>query len=340
MRYPFGLFLDSVKHLVGRKLRGERRFPLALTLHPRGIDTNGAGRTATAVGPKPLLSVAECLGAVEDSGAPVVVIGGNEPLEYPEISALTRAILKLRKHLFVCTDGALIRRNLHMIPPYPNFFWNVKLDGTADVHDNRAGRPGLFAAALDGIRSAKNAGFFVTVNTTIYPNTDVQDLEALYERLHGLHVDGYMLLPHYTKEKLCRDGCAKFRTKMQERFQEATERLGPYNLMLSPIYMEYLRGERDLDCSVWAIPAYGPHGWSGPCYLQDSIHAKTYKELLEGTAWENYGRGLDLRCENCLCPEGFESAAILGMNGKAGDWWKNLTWQFSRNLGEKREGKA
>jgi hopanoid biosynthesis associated radical SAM protein HpnH len=285
------------------------------------------------------LSVPECMAAVEECGAPIVVVSGGEPLEYPEIAALTKAILKQRKHLFLSTDGTRIRRHLHMIPPYMNFFWNVKLDGTAETHDQRAKRPGLFEEALDGIKAAKNAGFFVVVTSAIYPKTDVQDLEALYARLHALHVDGYMLSPHYPKEKLCRDGSAKFREKMQERFRDASARLGAYNLMTPPIYLEYLRGERELDCSVWASPVYGPQGWSGPCYLQNAQYASSYKALLEETVWGNYGRGLNLGCENCLCPEGFETAAILGTNAKMGDWWKRLAWQWQGGLGEKREGR-
>src|SRR5208282_4300138 len=111
---------------------------------------------------------------------------------YPEIAALTRAILERGKHLFLCTDGTLIRRRLHMIPPVTNFFWNVKLDGTEAVHVSRADKPGHFAEALDGVKAAKNAGFFVVVTSTVYPDTDVRDLAALYARLHEMHVDGYM----------------------------------------------------------------------------------------------------------------------------------------------------
>ena len=395
MRYPLGFVVDSTKHVLGRRLRGERRFALAVTLDPLGALGNGkrvaggewrvargesdqrsaisdreavrvasdewgvareesegeklgANRTegrlkallsgqAGAVNGRATLSVEQCLAAIEECGAPVVVIAGGEPLEYGEIAGLTRAILERGKQLFLCTDGPLIRRHLPMIPPYTNFFWNVKLDGTAEVHDRRAGQCGLFEEAMDGIESAKNAGFFVVVTSTIYPDTDVRALESLYQRLHALHVDGYLLSPHYPKEKLCRERSAKFHQKMQQRFREASERLGSYNLLTSPVYLEYLRGERELDCSVWAHPVFGPRGWAEPCYLQGGKYAASYRQLLEETLWENYGRGLNPRCENCRCAEGFETAAILGVNAKAGDWWKQLAWQLRGNLGEKRE---
>jgi hopanoid biosynthesis associated radical SAM protein HpnH len=290
-------------------------------------------------GGQPLLTVEQCLTAMRECDTPIVSICGAEPLEYPDIAALTRTILQRGKHLFLSTDGTLIRCRLHMIPPFTNFFWNVKLDGTRQVHDARANRPGLFVEALDGIKAAKNAGFFVVITSTIYPDTDVADFEKLYEQLHAMHVDGYILQPHYPEERLCRDGSAWFHEKMHQRFREASGRLGAYNLMISPIYLEYLRGERELDCSVWGSPVYGPQGWAGPCSLLNVHYAKSYRALLEETAWENYGRGLNPRCENCQCHGGYETAALLGVSAKAGDLWKMMAWQLSGNLGEKRNGR-
>jgi len=339
MRYPWGLVFDSAKHIIGKKLRGERRFPVMLTLEPLGHSApsyapGNGGKTEEIL---VALTVEMCVAAVEECRAPLVSICGNEPLEYPEIAMLTRAILDRGRHLFLCTDGRLIRHRLHMIPPYANFFWNVKLDGTQSVHDRRAKRTGLFTEAMDGIRAAKNAGFLVVASSTVCPDTDIRDLEQLYEKLHGMHVDGYMLSPHYPEQRLCREGSAKFHQQMHEKFCEASERLRDYNLMMSPIYLEYLRGERELDCSVWGGPVYGPQGWAGPCSLLNVRYADSYKTLLEDTVWENYGRGLNPRCENCQSSEGYGTAALLGLNPKAGDLWKMLAWQFGGNLGEKRE---
>jgi hopanoid biosynthesis associated radical SAM protein HpnH len=344
MRYPLGLVVDSAKHRIAGKLRGERKRVVMVSLDPVGgcsnasacacNGTNGNGAPVS----RPMLSVEQCLAALEECNAPVVSICGGEPLEYPEIAALTRAILERGKHLFLCTDGRLIRQRLHMIPPETNFFWNVKLDGTEKVHDARADRAGLFVEALDGVKAAKNAGFFVVVTTTICPDTDVKDVARLYEMLHAMHVDGYMFSPFYPAEKLCRNGSAAFREKMQQRFREVSSMLGDYNVMTSPIYLEYLRGERELDCCAWGAPVYGPKGWMAPCYSQSQSYANSYKALLEDTVWENYGRGINPRCETCMSHAGYESAALLGANPKAGDRWKMLAWQLRGSLGEKREG--
>jgi hopanoid biosynthesis associated radical SAM protein HpnH len=332
MRYPLGLVLESACHLVSRKLRRDHKCPVMLSLEPLG----GSACTSAIT---EVLSVEQCIAALEDCCAPIVAICGREPLEYADIAALVREILTRGRHLFLCTDGTMIRRRLHMIPPYTNFFWNVRLDGTEHIHDKRAARRGLFVEAVDGIQAAKNAGFFVVVTSTVYPDTDVDDLAAMYEALHAMHVDGYMLSPHYPTENLCRDGSARFREKMHQRFREVSERLSSYNLMTSPVYLEYLRGERELDCSAWGSPVYGPKGWSEPCSKHSVRYVKGCKELLEKAVWENYGRGLNLRCENCQCQEGYETAALLGVNAKAGDFWKLVAWQFSGGLGERRNGK-
>jgi hopanoid biosynthesis associated radical SAM protein HpnH len=327
--------------MAGKKLRGERRFPVMLSLEPlgsRGCVSNGNNGQHSS-DKVPTLTVEQCMAAVDECAAPIVSISGAEPLKYPEIAELTRAILERRRHLFLWTDGLLIRRRLHMIPPYTNFFWTVKLDGTENVHDARAKRTGLFAEAIDGIKAAKNAGFFVVVGSTIYPDTDLNDLAALYEQLHAMHVDGYLLLAHYPEQKLCRDGSRKFQEKMHQRFREAKETLGGYNMMMSPIYFEYLRGERELDCSVWSGPVFGPGGWAAPCGFVHAGYAQSYQALMEQTVWENYGKGLNPECENCQCRAGYETAALLGLNPKAGDIWKMVKWQLGGHMGEKREGK-
>lgn len=343
MRYPLGLVYDTAKHILAEKFRRNSKFAISVSLDPLGgcesrcakakQAANGDGAAET----RPILSVEQCLAALDECDAPVVSISGGEPLEYPEIAELTREILGRGKYLFLCTDGTLVRRRLHVIPPYTNFFWNVKLDGTTDVHDARAGRPGLFAEALDGVKAAKNAGFFVVVTTTVCPDTNVGDVAELYRKLHAMHVDGYMFAPTYAR-KVCKTGSQEFHRKMQQRFRELSDELSRYNLLMSPVYVEYLRGERDLDCSAWGSPVYGPRGWAAPCSLLNQGTVKSYAELTEKTKWENFGRGVNPRCETCMCAAGFESSALMGKNPKARDIWKILAWQFGGNLGEKREG--
>jgi len=99
--------------------------------------------------------------------------------------------------------------------------------------------------------------------------------------------------------------------------------------MTSPIYLEFLSGERDMMCTAWGNPTYNPRGWKGPCYLMTDAHHATFKELIEKTPWEKYGHGRDPRCEDCMVHAGYEPSAVLGANRKLGDSWKLLKWQLT-----------
>ena len=182
-------------------------------------------------------------------------------------------------------------------------------------------------------QSGEERGIFRGGEQHGFPDTDVRDLEALYEQLHGRHVDGYMLSPHYPERQLCRDGSARFHLQMHQRFREASERLGDYNLMIPPIYLEYLRGERELNCSVWGGPVYGPHGWAGPGSLLNVGFAESYKALLETTMWE-----LRTRTESALrelpMPSGIWNRGAVRVEPKGGrpveDDSVAVGWEFGR----------
>jgi len=123
------------------------------------------------------------------------------------------------------------------------------------------------------------------------------------------------------------------RDEIREKFRRASELLERYNIVTSPIYMEYLRGERELMCTAWGNPTYNPRGWKGPCYLMTDAHYPTFDEFINKVEWEKYGRGRDPRCEDCMVHAGYEASAVLGGNKKLGDTWKMLSWTLSGKMG-------
>ena len=126
------------------------------------------------------------------------------------------------------------------------------------------------------------------------------------------------------------------RDMIREKFRLACDLLEKYNLMTSPIYLEYLRGERELMCTAWGNPTYNPRGWKGPCYLMTDTHHATFEDFIEKTPWEKYGRGRDPRCADCMVHVGYEPSAVLGSHRKFGDNWKMLQWQVSGRMGGAR----
>ena len=68
-------------------------------------------------------------------------------------------------------------------------------------------------------------------------------------------------------------------------------------------------------CTAWAIPNYSLFGWQRPCYLMSDGYVPTYRELIEETDWDKYGRGKDPRCANCMAHCGYEPTAVLATMG-------------------------
>jgi hopanoid biosynthesis associated radical SAM protein HpnH len=339
MRFPLSLTTSMVGYLAKKKLSGARRFPLVLMLEPLhacNLTCTGCGRIReyeTTI--KQKLSVAECLASVDECGAPIVSLCGGEPLIYPEIGTLVRAILNRRKHIYLCTNGMFIKRRLHEFKPTSRFFFNVHLDGLEATHDRAVERPGVFRAAIEGIRAAKAAGFLVCTNTTVFKDTDMDELDALYAYLTRLGVDGFMLSPAYgytAVQQTNPEGAAEIfltRDDIRAKFQEAKKLLRKYRMASSPVYLEFLSGERELTCTAWGNPTRNVKGWKGPCYLITDEHHETFEELMNDTPWEKYGRGKDPRCEHCMVHCGYEPSAALGVNKKLGDSWKMLLWQLT-----------
>src|SRR5262249_1109877 len=146
---------------------------------------------------KQKLSIQECLDAVDECGAPVVSICGGEPMIYPGIGELVAKIQERKKVVYLCTNGMFIRKKLEEFRPSSTFFFNVHLDGLRETHDIAVEREGDFEAAVDGIKAAKEAGFLVCTNTTVFKETDMAELDALFAYLTTLDVDGFMISPGY-----------------------------------------------------------------------------------------------------------------------------------------------
>jgi hopanoid biosynthesis associated radical SAM protein HpnH len=343
MRVPFSLTASMTGYLARKKMSGEKRFPLVMMLEPLhacNLTCTGCGRIREYKSTiDELLSVEQCLKAVDECGTPIVSICGGEPMIYPEIGRLAREILSRKKHIYLCTNGMFIRKHLRDFKPTSRFFFNVHLDGLEKTHDICVERDGVFREAIDGIKAAKAAGFLVTSNTTIYKETDIEEIAELFAYLQTLGVDGHMLSPAYSYAAVMTKEIFMSRAEIRAKFRQASQLLERYNIVTSPIYMEYLRGERELMCTAWGNPTYNPRGWKGPCYLMTDAHYPTFKEFIENVPWEKYGRGRDPRCEDCMVHAGYEASAVLGGNKKLGDTWKMLHWTFSGRMGGILEGK-
>ena len=81
---------------------------------------------------------------------------------------------------------------------------------------------------------------------------------------------------------------------------------------MSPLFLEFLMGDRNYDCTPWGSPAFNIFGWQRPCYLLQDGYTDTFQELMETTRWEEYGVGSgNPKCANCMVSCGYEPSAVL-----------------------------
>lgn len=238
------------------------------------------------------------------------------------------------------------------IAPSAWMYWNVHLDGLERTHDLIVEREGVFKECIAAIRMAKILGYQVATNTTIYKETDMAEIEQMYDYLSWLGVDGHTISPGYDYDSAKEDMRKRLnlqpenffltRAATKEKFKDIAEWSRRYTLFGTPVYMDFLSGARDLTCSAWAIPTRNVRGWKAPCYLMTDGHYGSYRELLEKTDWEKYGVvdgvARDKRCENCMVHCGYEPTAALGRCAQPGDTWKNIAFNFGPKPAMRPEG--
>jgi len=228
------------------------------------------------------------------------------------------------------------------IGPSKWMYWNVHLDGLERIHDLIVEREGVFKECILAIKMAKILGYQVATNTTIYKETDMKEVEQMFDYLSDLGVDGHTISPGYDYDAAKKDMIKRLKLRPEDffltrsmtiqKFRKVEEWMNRYTFFGTPVYFEFLAGKRDLTCSAWAIPTRNIRGWKGPCYLMTDGHYSSYAELLEKTEWDRYGvvKGVarDSRCENCMVHCGYEPTASLGLQAQRGDMWKTIKFNF------------
>ena len=72
----------------------------------------------------------------------------------------------------VCTNALLLAKNLDRYKPNRYFNWSIHLDGDAEMHDQSVCQSGVYDRALDALKRAKERGFRVTINCTLFNTAD------------------------------------------------------------------------------------------------------------------------------------------------------------------------
>ncbi len=269
------------------------------------------------------LSLEECLAAVQEAEAPVVSITGGEPLLHPEIVDIVGSIVRQKRFVNLCTNGLLLESSLSRFNPDPHLYFVLHLDGLAGTHDKLAGRQGVFDSALSAIRAARSSGFQVLINTTLYKQTDIDEIRRLFLLLAAIPVNGIMLSPAFSYEAVAADSFLS-RQEMQQAFSSLFSLRRQVPFYNTPLYLEFLAGNIALRCTPWSTPTRNPGGWKMPCYLLTDGHCRSFRELMETTEWSRYGAENNPRCTNCMVHCGFEASALSAIRRSPINLWKTL----------------
>jgi len=300
------------KHLTGRK-----RYPLVLMLEPLfrcNLACAGCGKIDY---PDEILnqrlSVAECLEAVDECGAPVVSIAGGEPLLHRELAEIVKGILARRKFVYLCTNALLMQKKLDQYQPSPFFVWSVHLDGDEQMHDRSVCQTGVYDRAVAAIRAAKQRGFRVNINCTLFNNVDPEQVASFFDKAGDLGIDAITVSPGYAYERAPDQQHFLHREKTKQLFRDIFRRgrAGKaWSFSQSGLFLDFLAGNQEYHCTPWGNPTRTVFGWQRPCYLLGEGYAKTFRELMEETDWDSYGTGNYAKCANCMVHSGYEATAV------------------------------
>ncbi|WP_296455442.1 adenosyl-hopene transferase HpnH [Rubinisphaera sp.] len=316
MGVPVSQMWTVSRYVLTQRLLGRKRYPLVLMLEPLfrcNLACAGCGKIQHPVDIlRKELTPEQCFAAVEECGAPIVSIPGGEPLLHSRIDEIVAGLIKRKKYIYLCTNGLLLEKHLCKFEPSPYLSFSVHIDGVGDIHDQAVCRKGVYETAIQGIKAALNAGFRVTTNSTFFRNADPAHVQEMFDELTALGVEGMMVSPGYEYEKAPDQNNFLPREQTVSLFQQVFSKAGKaWRFNQSPLFLEFLKGRWDLECTPWGNPTYNLFGWQKPCYLVDEGHVSSFQELMDLTDWSNYGRASgNPKCTNCMVHSGYEATAV------------------------------
>ena len=328
MGRPLELAVRTGWYIAKSKLSGRKRFPLVTMLEPLekcNLACEGCGRIREyePVIDK-MLTADQCLAAVEESGAPIVSIAGGEPAIHPQIHEIANRIVAQKRFVYMCTNALLMERVMTKIPHSKYLCFVVHLDGMEEAHDKSVYRKGVFKIAVRAMKAALGMGYRVTTNTTVFNGCDEDDLIEMFTMLTEMGIEGCNVSPGYKFEWVPNQELFISRKRARKIFKNVLDPKRKLRFYNNPLYLSFLKGEREYQCTAWSNPTYTPSGWREPCYLLGDRHTQDVNDLFTEQLWDRYGVGKDPRCANFMMHCGFESASIFGALRNPGDAFKLL----------------
>jgi len=251
--------------------------------------------------------------AIDECGAPVVSIAGGEPLLHRDMPKIVEGFLERKKFVILCTNALLLKKKIDQFKPDPFFTWSIHLDGDKGMHDHSVSQEGVYEVAVEAIKLAKSKGFQANLNCTLFQGADPERVAKFFDEMKAIGIDGVTVSPGYAYERAPDQDNFLNRTKTKQLFRDILK-LGKggkaWSFTQSTMFMDFLAGNQAYHCTPWGNPTRNVFGWQKPCYLLGEGYEKTFKELMEDTAWDDYGVGNYEKCKDCMVHSGFEASAV------------------------------
>jgi hopanoid biosynthesis associated radical SAM protein HpnH len=320
MAVPLSQMATVAQYVLTQRLKGVKRYPLVLMLEPLfrcNLACAGCGKIQY---PDHILDTRltpeQCWAAVDECGAPMVSIPGGEPLIHPEMPEVVRGIVARKKYVYLCTNAILLERKLDQYEPSKYLTFSIHLDGLREDHDHAVCRDGVYDVAVRAIKAALKRGHRVTTNTTLFSDANPLRIRRFFDEMMVLGVEGMMISPGYSYTKAPDQEHFLRREKTHALFADIlSNRKRSWRFNQSPLFLEFLMGKLEYQCTPWGNPTYNIFGWQKPCYLLQDGYAKTFQELLDGTDWDRYGTGRNEKCADCMVHCGYEASAVADTFG-------------------------
>ena len=329
MAVPVSQMYTVTKYVFTQKLRGVKRYPLVLMLEPLfrcNLACAGCGKIQY---PDHVLdkrlTPAQCWAAADECDAPIISIPGGEPLIHPEMPEIVRGLVERKKYVYLCTNAILMERKLDDYPPSKFLTFSVHMDGLRDEHDLAVCRDGVYDVAVKAIKAALKRGHRVTTNTTLFDDANPERVRKFFDEMMGLGVEGMMISPGYSSQKAPDQQHFLKRSRTTELFSKIlSNRKRGWQFNQSPLFLEFLMGKREYQCTPWGNPTYNVFGWQRPCYLLQEGYASSFRELMEKTDWDSYGTGRNEKCADCMVHCGYEASAVEDTFGSLSGFTKTV----------------
>jgi hopanoid biosynthesis associated radical SAM protein HpnH len=315
MAVPVSQMYTVASYVLTQKMKGVKRYPLVLMLEPLfrcNLACAGCGKIQY---PDHILdkrlTPEQCWTAADECGAPMVSIPGGEPLIHPEMPEIVRGLVERKKYIYLCTNAILLERKLQDYTPSKYLTFSVHMDGLQEEHDHAVCRDGVYDVAVKAIQAALKRGFRVTTNTTLFDDADPARVRAFFDAMMDLGVEGMMISPGYSYQKAPDQKNFLKRSRTHQLFSRILEnRKRHWRFNQSPLFLDFLMGKREYQCTPWGNPTYNIFGWQKPCYLLQEGYVPTFQQLLDSTSWDDYGTGRNEKCADCMVHCGYEPSAV------------------------------